>query len=451
MTQADYDVLIVGARCAGATLATFLARAGASVLLLDQDRLPSDQVLSTHTIHPPGIEVLDEVGVGDAVRQVAPPGRIIRLNKDGAAVDFEFAEGRAEYCPRRRRLDGLLEEAAVSAGAELRDRTRVTELLREEDRVCGVRTLSEGREREFRAPLVIGADGRHSTVARLTQAREYLVYDAPRAMYWAYWDAPDFWMTDPAYPFDFYIGHVGESIRSIFPTDNNQLLIGSLPPISEVQHWRSNPLAALKADLAADPLTGGLIEGREPDGKVRGAVKERYFFREGAGPGWALVGDAGHHKEFVIGDGITEALLQARSLADAISEGSDRALLRWWRARDVEALPLYFFGQDEGALGAPPELQRIVFSRVAQSPLLRKRMTRIVEHQQSPYELLPAGKVFLWALSAALGGRWRVLKEFLAMGRRASQVNREWTRRKKLLAELDGLPKGPTRSAGGAR
>ncbi len=94
--EARYDVVIVGARCAGATLATFLARSGASVLLLDKDRLPSDQILSTHTIHPPGIDVLDSVGVGAAVRAVAPPTHIVRLRKNDAAVDVEFGDGRAE-------------------------------------------------------------------------------------------------------------------------------------------------------------------------------------------------------------------------------------------------------------------------------------------------------------------------------------------------------------------
>ena len=98
-TQSHHDVVIVGARCAGATLATFLARAGASVLLLDKARLPSDQILSTHTIHPPGLDVLDEVGVGDAVRAVAPPTHIVRLRKNDAIVDYGFADGRAEYLP----------------------------------------------------------------------------------------------------------------------------------------------------------------------------------------------------------------------------------------------------------------------------------------------------------------------------------------------------------------
>jgi len=185
------DVVIVGARCAGATLATLLARAGADVVLLDRDALPSDQVLSTHSIHPPGMDVLDAVGVGDAVRAGAPASRIIRANTDGAILDLECAPGRAEYCPRRERLDGLLQQAAVAAGARLFDRTRVTALLWEGDRVHGVKAVSAGREQTFTARLVVGADGRHSTVARLVEAEEYLGYDAPRAMYWAYWDAPD--------------------------------------------------------------------------------------------------------------------------------------------------------------------------------------------------------------------------------------------------------------------
>lgn len=99
MAHKKYSVIIVGARCAGATLAVYLARAGLCVLLLDKDELPSDQVLATHTIHPPGIDILDEVGVGKAIREVCPASRIMRLNKNGNSVDIIHAEGRAGfYC-----------------------------------------------------------------------------------------------------------------------------------------------------------------------------------------------------------------------------------------------------------------------------------------------------------------------------------------------------------------
>jgi menaquinone-9 beta-reductase len=436
--QPHHDVVIVGARCAGATLATFLAKAGASVLVLDKDPRPSDQILSTHTIHPPGLDVLDEVGVGDAVRAVAPPTHIVRLRKNDAVVDYGFSDGRAEYCPRRKRLDGLLQDAAVSAGVEILDRTRVTSLVRDGERVVGVRAAGPaGQERVFRASLIVGADGRHSTVARQAEAEEYLGYDAPRAMFWGYWNAPAFWRTDPAYRFGMYLANTDGHIRVIFHTDHDQLLIGSLPPAEQAMAWRTNPDAALISDLASDSITGPLIAGSAPDGGVRGTLKERYFFRRAAGNGWMLVGDAGHHKEFVIGDGITEALLQARSLASAIAQGTDAALRRWWRARDVEALPYFFLGQDEGALGPPLELQQVVFSHAAKTPSLQARMAATMEHKLSPLETFPVRLVLWWTLGAAFRGSLGVIPQFAAMGRRGSAINREMRLRRRLLAEAE--------------
>lgn len=435
MPRPDYDVVIVGARCAGAPLATFLARSGARVLLVDRAPLPSDQVLSTHTIHPPGIDVLEELGVGAAVRSVTPPTRRARLVKGDGWVEGEFDDGRAGYCPRRKRLDGLLQDAAVEAGAELRDRTRVVEVLFEGERAAGVRLREDGSSSEVRAGLVVGADGRHSTVAEEVGADEYLAYDAPRAMYWAYWDAPDVWGSD-AYPFGMYLGHRDRHVRIVFQTDHDQLLIGSLPPVREARGWRDDPLASLRESLSADPVTGRLVAGREPDGRVRGTLKERYFFRQGAGPGWALVGDAGHHKDFVIGDGITEALLQARSLAAAIGEGTDRALERWWRARDVEALPFYYWGREEGSAGTPGVLREAVFDVLRRRPDAGRLVTKLPEHEASPYDLLPLGPILRALGSCLLRGRLGALREFVAQGRRAREFRRELEKRERLLAEV---------------
>jgi 2-polyprenyl-6-methoxyphenol hydroxylase-like FAD-dependent oxidoreductase len=256
-------------------------------------------------------------------------------------------------------------------------------------------------------------------------------------MFWGYWNAPAFWRTDPAYRFGMYLANTGGHIRVIFHTDHDQLLIGSLPPVERAMAWRTDPDGALIADLTADSTTGPLIAGSSPDGRIRGTVKERYFFRRAAGNGWALVGDAGHHKEFVIGDGITEALLQARSLASAIAQGTDAALCRWWRARDVEALPLFFLGQDEGALGPPMELHQVVFSHAAKSPTLRARIAATMEHRLSPQATFPVRHVLWWTLGAALQGSLRVVPEFIAMARRGSAIDRELRLRRRLLAEAE--------------
>ena len=435
MSPAEYDVAIVGARCAGASLAILLSRAGMSVLLLDQDPLPSDQVISTHTIHPPGIDVLDELGVGTAVRDKAPASPVVRLRKDDAHVDLQFANGRAEYCPRRDRLDGLLQDAAVGAGAELRTRTRVTGFLEEDNRVVGVRAEADGREQSIPARLVVGADGRHSTVARLVEADEYLAWDAARAAYWGYWEAPKFWSTDSAYPFDMYVSNTNGNARLIFQTDNDQLLIASAPPLSRADSWREDPEGALRADLASDPVTSPLIDGTALDGRVRGTVNERHFFRRATGPGWVLVGDAGHHKDFLIGDGITEALLQARSLAAAIQVDADHALVQWWRARDVAGVPYHFWGRDEGAASSPTELDSVVFSHINESPEHRKRMAAVIEHQVSPYDAIPPSQVLTWALGGAIRGRPGLIGQFLAKGRAVSAVTKELKARKRLLEE----------------
>lgn len=435
MKKSAYDVIIIGARCAGATLAIYLARAGMSVLMIDKDKLPSDHVLSTHTIHPPGIDILDEAGVGSAVREICPPTHQIRVNKNGASVDFRYPDNRAEFCPRRKRLDTLLQDAAVNAGAELLDQAKVAGLVIENGRVTGIKAVIDKKEQSFHSKLTVGADGRNSALARLVKAEEYYGYDAPRAMYWAYWDAPDFWQTDPAYPFQMYIGHMFGDIRVIFQTDYGQLLIGSLPLLNHVHLWRASPLASLKNDLSKDALIAPLIEGKNPDGPVRGTVKERYFFRRSAGPGWVLVGDAGHHKEFVIGDGITEALLQAKSLARAVFKGNDEALIQWWRARDVEALPLFFFGQDEGGSQPAIELQSLIFSNVAKSPYLLEQIPFVLEHKVSPYSVFPVTSVLKWTLTAALQGRFAVIPQFLRMGKRTTMVNKELNFRRKLLQE----------------
>lgn len=430
----DYDVVIIGARCAGAALGTYLARSGARVLAVDRDPLPSDQVLSTHTIHPPGIDVLDELGVGQAVRAGAPASNRVRLVKRDAFADARFAGGRAEYCPRRERLDGLLQRAAVDAGVELRDRTRVTKVLFADGRAVGVRVVSGGVTSKIRGHLIVGADGRRSTVAEQVGAEEYMAYDAPRAMYWAYWEAPPAWGSAD-YPFDMYLAHRDHHIRVIFQTDDRQLLIGSLPPVQEARSWRQDPLGGLRQSLAADPITDSLTRDNEPVSTVRGTVKERYFFRTGAGPGWALVGDAGHHKDFVIGDGITEALLQAKSLSKAIGENSERALRRWWRTRDIEALPRYCWGRDEGATGSAGLLQAMVVSKVASEPDLQARMTGLPEHKHTPYDVLPMSVILSCLLAGLARGKFQIVPEFLAQGRRAQQYQRVSKRWQRLLAE----------------
>src|SRR5580765_8047440 len=96
-----WDVIIVGARCAGASLATHLARAGVKTLLLEASPRGTNHALSTHFIQPPGIDALDRLGLGDVVRNAAPAANRIRFSLDDAVAISRHPEGRAGRCVRR--------------------------------------------------------------------------------------------------------------------------------------------------------------------------------------------------------------------------------------------------------------------------------------------------------------------------------------------------------------
>ncbi len=429
-----FDVVVVGARCAGAALAQRLAGAGLSVALLDAARLPSDQGTSTHLIHPPGMDELDALGVGGAVRRAAPALSALRLSYDHREALLPSRDGRAAYCLRREKLDGLLQRAAVDAGAELRHQTRVTDIVRGENgRVSGVVARHRGGTPErLYANLVVGADGRNSTISHLVGAEEYLAYDAPRSVYWAYWRLPSGWN-----PHEYHNSYKGADIRVIFPTDDDQLLIATVPPAESARVWREDHVASYIADIRAYEQVGPFIGDERPVGEVRGVLKTRYFFRNSAGPGWALIGDAGHHKEFVIGLGISDALRDARGLASAILDGSPRAIERWWRRRDVERIEMFHWARELGDTQAVNALQRLVLARLTDAPGLHERFAEIFDGHLRPYDLIPNATAGRWVAADLLRGHTATLSPLREVTSRRGQARRDLRRFRRLLRRAE--------------
>ncbi len=421
---ASFDTIVVGARCAGAPVATLLARAGQKVLLLEASKLPSDQPLSTHFIQPLGVDWLDQLGVGAAIRSASPPSYVARMDLAGHVVDVSYLRGRAGHCLRRLPLDRLLQEAAVAAGAELRDQTEVTGLIKENDRVVGVETVSNGTKQSYRARVVVGADGRSSTVAKLAGAKEYFGYDNTRFGYWAYWPQNSAWRQDAELrAFDAYIGFGRDrSLRFVFQTDGDMVLLGVTPPLSELDAFAGNYEAAYLNALRASPVTAKLVEGNQREGKLIGVKKLRFFFREAAGPGFALVGDAALHKDPTPGLGITDAIRDARNLSRAILEGSDKALLRYWRQRDVDSVELFHFAKDMGDPKYVNPFNELLFEHVAKRPDLRARLAMSVDREISPYQVFSARTLLPWMLGATLKGKLSVIHAFLAAGKRGTAI-----------------------------
>jgi hypothetical protein len=186
-----YDVIVVGARCAGSPTGMLLARNGYDVLLVDRATFPSD-MMSTHLIHPPGVAALKRWGVLEQLRATGCPPMTTYAYDMGPIVitgSPRPAEGVPEaFCPRRTVLDELLVRAAAAAGAELREGFTVDEILVEDGVVTGVRGHeTRGGTVTERARVVVEADGRNSLVAKAVGAKCYNAVPAQEATYYAYW------------------------------------------------------------------------------------------------------------------------------------------------------------------------------------------------------------------------------------------------------------------------
>ncbi|MFC8867927.1 NAD(P)/FAD-dependent oxidoreductase [Streptomyces sp. NPDC057148] len=312
----DYDVIVVGARCGGAPTAMLFARAGYRVLLLDRATFPSD-TLSTNYIHQPGVARLARWGLLDqVVASGCPPLERMRyrlgdveLSGCASGVDGH----RAAYAPRRHVLDKILVDAAVAAGAELREGASVSGLSRRGEQVTGVEYTVSGRRHTGSAALVVGADGMRSTVARLAGARRQISDPRMTCAYYTLWEGV---------PADFELYESPGRWVGAVPTHDDTTLVATYFPQEEFARLRSRAKEAyLETVRTTAPELWARMEGRRQTERLRGTGDQQNYFRTAHGPGWVLVGDAGHHKDSISARGITDAFLQAELLTEAVGAG----------------------------------------------------------------------------------------------------------------------------------
>ncbi len=359
MTRRDYDAIVVGARCAGAPAAMLLARMGHRVLLLDRAGFPSDTV-STHLIHPPGVEALRAWGLLDRLAgSGCPPIHTYVFDFGPFAVSGSPSpDGQVAYAPRRTVLDQLLVEAAATAGAEVRDGFRVDEVVVEDGRVTGVRGHDRGGAGIVEhATVVIGADGRHSTIADLVGATSYQVKPRLLAGYYSYWSG---------LPMD---GRCENYMRpgrgfAAWPTNDDLTVV--------IGGWPMAEFAANRADIERNYLAifDLVPEFAERIGKAvretpfAGAAVHNYL-RIPYGPGWALIGDAGYNRDFITAQGIQDAFRDAGLCATAVHDtltgvrAYEEAMEAYRVARDAAVLEMYDLTTHLATLEPPPpELER---------------------------------------------------------------------------------------------
>jgi flavin-dependent dehydrogenase len=420
--MADADVIIVGFRCAGAPLAYALHRAGVKVIVVDKDPFFTDQPMSTHAIQPYGMRMFDKLGLGDVVRALAPRNSAFRFQVEDSYMQIELDGSDLDSrSPRRSRLDPALQRAALDSGVEARDQTRVISLLADRRRVVGVRVKDARGESDLHAPLVVGADGRNSTIARMVAAPAYLESTAPGALYWSYFEQTPVFRDDPRYRWGACIHIEGREARAVFQTDSNLLLMAGGGQRAVVEGWRQDPAAALWEHLSRGRLTSPLLEGSRMVSRPLGMLSAHFFMKQAVGPGWALVGDSGLHLNPTPGLGIADAARDAVALSAAIIDGSDRALMLYWRCRDADSLGLYHFADDMGSEEYNNPFTRMIFARAMNSPAMKLRMHAMMERELRPQDMVPPAKLLGWLLAESLAGNlapWSALRRTLRLGRK---------------------------------
>jgi flavin-dependent dehydrogenase len=355
MSEKSYDAVVVGARCAGSPTAMLLARKGYRVLVVDKATFPSDTV-STHMIHPPGIAALRRWGVLDAMLATGVPP------VDTYAFDFgpftlAGAPGTDEtplaYAPRRTRIDKVLVDAAVEAGAEVREGFTVDEILVEDGRVTGIRGHGRGGQPVTEhARVVVGADGFRSVVAEAVEAERY--HEKPKLLcgYYTYWSG-----LPMSGRFETYI-RPGRGIAA-WPTNDGVTLVVAGWPYAEFEANRSDVEGNYLKTIATVPELAERIDAATREERFAGMAVPN-FFRKPYGPGWALVGDAGYNKDFITAMGMQDAFRDAELCAVAIDEALSgarpygEAMADYQSTRDEGSLPMYEFTTELATLEPPP-------------------------------------------------------------------------------------------------
>jgi 2-polyprenyl-6-methoxyphenol hydroxylase-like FAD-dependent oxidoreductase len=400
MAGNPYDAIVVGARCAGSPTAMLLARRGYRVLVVDKATFPSDTV-STHLVHPPGIAALRRWGLLDRLLATGCPP-IDTYSFDFGPFTISGSPGTDQtpvaYGPRRTVLDKLLVDAASEAGAEVREGFTVSDVEISEGRVTGIRGHGKGAKSVTeRARVVIGADGRHSHVAKSVRPGQYNEKPQLLMSYYAYFSG-----LRTHGRFETYI-RPGRGFAAWATNDDLTLVIAGWP-FAEFEANRKDIEGNFLRTLELAPAFAGRVRAAKREGRFVGAAVSN-FFRKPYGPGWALVGDAGYNKDYITAQGIQDAFRDAELCATALDETFsgrpfDVAMGTYQSTRDEHVFPMYEFTTQLATLEPPPpELQQLL-GAVHGNQEAMDGFARVVAGVTSPAEFLSeenVGRIFATA------------------------------------------------------
>jgi 2-polyprenyl-6-methoxyphenol hydroxylase-like FAD-dependent oxidoreductase len=406
-----YDVVIVGARVGGATLASLLGRRGLRVLLLDQAEFPSD-TLSTHITYGDSFGIWEEIGAWPAIQRIGARGLVAidwQQLEPGTSISGNFRPVNGHdysLCLRRLVLDAILVETArETPGVTVSTRTKAVEVLRENGRAVGIRyERREGAGSLARgaayADLVVGADGRFSLVAEAVGSRSYNVVPPIWFPFYAY--MRDVEPLDPPV-LEILDSEEGGGTLMFAPCDDGIWIAIIYTEQRRFEEFRRDHTRIFDERIKADPRVSGRLAGARRITPVRGRGDIENFMRVAAGRGWALVGDSGQHKDPIYGQGIGDATRTAALLAEYAARGLggeqdfDSALAEFHAYRDYDLLPNYDWMIHGRPRGWSRQEFREYLRSLGQSEELSERFVNVFSHG------VPATELF----SLEARDRWR--------------------------------------------
>jgi 2-polyprenyl-6-methoxyphenol hydroxylase-like FAD-dependent oxidoreductase len=340
--RTTYDVVVVGARAAGAATAMLLARRGLHVLVVDRSRYGAD-TLSTHALMRGGVLQLSRWGLlDDVIAAGTPPIRrtTFRYADDVVPITIKPSYGvDALYAPRRTVLDPIIVDGAIAAGVDVRFGVTVTDVTRNlHGTVNGIlgRT-ADARPFSAGARIVVGADGIRSTIANRVGARDERVGTAISAFTYGYWSGLE---TD-GYEWNYRPG----AASGVVPTNDGQACVFASATPRRIGRGGLDVHTRIVAE--SSPELAARLAAVEPPGALRTFGGRLGYMRRSWGQGWALVGDAGYFKDPLSAHGLTDALRDAELLARAVTavvlDGVDErdALAGYQARRDALATALF--------------------------------------------------------------------------------------------------------------
>jgi menaquinone-9 beta-reductase len=392
--EARYDIVIVGARAAGASLAIHLARAGARVALLDRVTFPAD-TMSTHVLYPNTLARLEDLGALALVEEHGPPPLHTAWFYGDLAFEAAHTPIRGRdyaLCVRRSTLDAILVEQARAAGADVYEGFTVRGVLgrgHDSDPVRGVVGKGDTHERVLHAPLVVGADGRHSTVSRAVGARTELRLATGTMMLFAYWRGLPTQRRQ-----DFF--HELPWIGTHFPADEGYHVVALIGPVDAYPTNQRD--AFYQRQVSA---IGGLrerIRGGRQVSKVIGTRRLDGYYRQATGAGWVLTGDAGHFKHPAAVQGIADALHAAEALAPMILAGTQRTQFTNWRHRATREM--YAFSRFVAGVPSEDVLEAIM-QTAARDHEFARDLVDIWSRSRHPWDVISHVPEFLAAAGSS--------------------------------------------------